>query len=225
MKIVSHKGAAGLALENTKESIEHALAYNIDGIEFDVRHTLDGYPVLVHDLNTEHISLTKVEIKKTKLKDLQKITLKNGERIIQLEEALDIIDNRITVYIDIKDPATVRSLIKIIDKYPDTKFILTGRIHEFIHAIAGQRPGVGFLVQSHFGPFEIIQTARRLGAVGVSLNAWLMNPLTYYLSKRYNLVLFLYTVNNPLVGWFIRKFYPQAIIVTDYPQRFTNKLQ
>ena len=48
--IFGHRGAAGEAPENTLAAFELALAQGADGIEFDVRLSADGEPVVIHDV-------------------------------------------------------------------------------------------------------------------------------------------------------------------------------
>jgi len=47
--IFGHRGAAGQAPENTLAAFELALTQGADGIEFDVRLSADGEPVVIHD--------------------------------------------------------------------------------------------------------------------------------------------------------------------------------
>ncbi|HEY0384356.1 MAG TPA: glycerophosphodiester phosphodiesterase family protein [Pyrinomonadaceae bacterium] len=47
--IIGHRGAAAVAPENTLVSFERALKDGADGIEFDVRLSGDGVPVVIHD--------------------------------------------------------------------------------------------------------------------------------------------------------------------------------
>jgi glycerophosphoryl diester phosphodiesterase len=49
MLIIGHRGAAAVAPENTMAAFREALAVGADGIEFDVRLTRDGVPVVIHD--------------------------------------------------------------------------------------------------------------------------------------------------------------------------------
>ena len=56
MKIIGHRGAAGLELENTLPSIRMAIELGVDGVEFDVRITADRQLVLCHDDNTSRMS-------------------------------------------------------------------------------------------------------------------------------------------------------------------------
>ncbi len=47
--VIGHRGASGLAPENTLASFDLALAEGAEAFEFDVRLTADGIPVVFHD--------------------------------------------------------------------------------------------------------------------------------------------------------------------------------
>jgi len=47
--IIGHRGASAVAPENTMAAFREAIAAGSDGIEFDVRLTRDGLPVVIHD--------------------------------------------------------------------------------------------------------------------------------------------------------------------------------
>ena len=47
--IIGHRGASAVAPENTMAAFREAIAVGCDGIEFDVRLTGDGVPVIIHD--------------------------------------------------------------------------------------------------------------------------------------------------------------------------------
>ena len=47
--IIGHRGASAVALENTIAAFEAAIAAGADGVEFDVRLSRDGVPVIIHD--------------------------------------------------------------------------------------------------------------------------------------------------------------------------------
>ncbi|HEU5460504.1 MAG TPA: glycerophosphodiester phosphodiesterase family protein [Pyrinomonadaceae bacterium] len=47
--IIGHRGASAVAPENTMVAFREAIAAGSDGIEFDVRLTRDGVPVIIHD--------------------------------------------------------------------------------------------------------------------------------------------------------------------------------
>jgi glycerophosphoryl diester phosphodiesterase len=46
---IAHRGASGLAPENTLASVKRALEIGVDLVEIDIHLTADGYPVVIHD--------------------------------------------------------------------------------------------------------------------------------------------------------------------------------
>lgn len=51
--IIGHRGASAVTPENTMAAFREAIRVGADGIEFDVRLSRDGFPVVIHD-NTLH---------------------------------------------------------------------------------------------------------------------------------------------------------------------------
>jgi glycerophosphoryl diester phosphodiesterase len=47
--VIAHRGASGLAPENTLAAFKLALTMGADGIELDIHLSADGYPVVIHD--------------------------------------------------------------------------------------------------------------------------------------------------------------------------------
>ncbi|MEP6568813.1 MAG: glycerophosphodiester phosphodiesterase family protein [Acidobacteriota bacterium] len=55
--ILGHRGASALAPENTLTAFSRALSDGADGIEFDVRLSRDGVPVVIHDATLKRTGL------------------------------------------------------------------------------------------------------------------------------------------------------------------------
>lgn len=222
-RIIGHRGAAGLALENTPESLLAAAQYAVDAIELDVRRTKDGQLVVMHDSHTRRVADKRVAIRSLTLKELRNLELKNGQSIPTLEDVFRLIGHLKLLVIDVKDNDTDEELLRLFEKYPTVRVELTSLRHKVLAKIHAARPDIPILVLEHFSPFEIINTARRLKATGISLNMWLMNPLTYRMARRYGLELRVYTVNNPWLMKFFKKLYPDVGIYTDHPHKFVRK--
>lgn len=218
-KIVSHRGAAGLALENSLESIKAALKLPVYAIEIDVRHTADGQLVLMHGHHTGHVSDKTLIVHNSTLKELKKLTLNNGEQIPTLDEVLKLVGSKKTVMIDIKSPHISEEMLRVLAKHPKTKVFFTGLQYHESQKLRKARPDLTFLVQHHYDPIEIIHKAKRFGARGISLNLWIINPLTYYLARQSKLEVFVYTLNPRWLLRFFKIFYPDAVIITNHPER------
>lgn len=223
MKIIAHRGASGLALENTLSAIKEALKLDIDAIEFDVRHTKDKHLILLHDGHTGRIAKKKMWAHKHTLKELQKNILSDGKKLTTLAEALKTIGGKKHIVMDIKDSNIYQEILELLSHYPTNTVSFTGRQVQQMQYLHQQLPETTFYVQGHFNPFDVVHTARRVRAAGISLNAWLMNPLTYFLAKRANLHIRVYTVNYAAMMWFIRVLYPGVEVFTNHPHRYIQK--
>jgi len=221
--IIGHRGAAGLALENSQNSLLAALDHAIDAIEFDVRRTKDGKLVVMHDKHTSRISNEKALVSHKTLEELQAIELKNGQQVPTIEDFFKIIGSQKPMVIDIKDNGSADELLRVIDKYPEAQVSFTSLKYGELDTLHKARPDLPIYVRDLLNPFEIVHTARRMRAEGISLNMFLMNPLTYWLAKRRNLEIRIYTVNNPFLVRFFQKLYPGIVIYTDHPERFVGK--
>lgn len=220
--IIGHRGAAGLALENSEDSLRAALRHPMDAIEFDIHRTRDGQLVVIHDRHTGRISNQRALVNKKTLAELKGIKLKNGQRIPTLEEVFKLIGNKKPVVVDIKDMGCTDEILRLLTKYPEVTASFTSLKYSELEKLRKARPDLPIFVRDLLNPFEILYTARQLGAEGISLNMWLMNPLTYRMAKRRGLELRIYTVNSPCLLRFFRKLYPGIVIYTNHPERFPN---
>ncbi len=220
--IIGHRGAAGLALENSHASLVAAMEHDIDAIEFDVRRTQDGRLVVLHDKHTGRIAKQKTVVKLKTLAQLQAIRLNNGQHIPSLEEVLELIGNKMPVVIDIKDKNSANELLRVIERYPHIPVSFTSLRYKELEKLHKTRPDLPIFVRDLFNPFEVVHTARQMHAEGISLNMWLMNPLTYFLAKRRNLEIRVYTVNYTALGRVLQKLYPGIVLYTNHPERFVR---
>src|SRR4051812_12594298 len=93
--VVGHRGAMGHAPENTMTSFEQAVMLGADMLEFDVRLTKDGVPIVVHDSNLDRTSNRSLNVADLNVKDLLELDAGSwfdlrfaGERIPRLATLL-----------------------------------------------------------------------------------------------------------------------------------------
>lgn len=219
--IIGHRGAAGVALENSLQSVKAAIRHGVDALEFDVHLTKDGHIVVLHDKRTRRIADEDVIVRQKTLAELRALELKNGQTIPTIDEVLATVGTTPLV-IDIKDHGVAEAMIEVFKRFPKAHVTFASFKHQELARAKELFPECPIYVLEHHSPFEIINRARHLKATGIGLNKWLMNPLTYKLARRYHLELYVYTVNSPLLVKFLLKFYPEISLCTDHPARFSH---
>jgi glycerophosphoryl diester phosphodiesterase len=208
MQIISHRGAKGVAAENTIESIAIAATKNISYIEFDIQHTKNGKIIVHHD--------TELPSGKVITTSTFKAIQREVPTIIELDEALVACGN-IPALIESKTKGTIARSLPILKKYPSAAIasfqadeILSARINAPLHET--------YLLQ-HIHPFGIIAKAKKIDAHGIGLNKnWaILFPFYYYAAKKAGLKTYTYTVNNTWIAEWLHTFFPQLLICTDFP--------
>lgn len=212
MKIIGHRGAAGLALENTIESIKEGVAAKASYIEMDIHVTRDNKLVLCHDDNLKRTYGVDLKIANHSLEELQ-IPCPN---LPTLSDALTVCRTE-GVIIELKEKVDPELLLAIIKNYPDLDVRIASFNHHAIRAIKKADPDLFCYVLEHHSPFEIINHASSMKANGIGLNYGVLNPLTYLLAKRKKLHIYIYTLNRPWIAKALKWLYKDIYICTDYP--------
>lgn len=107
--IMGHRGAAGLAPENTLAAIERAIEEGADWVEVDVQETADGEVVVIHDSDFMKLAGVKLKVWEANQADLATIDIGSryapayaSERVPTLRQLLEVCRNRIGVNIELK---------------------------------------------------------------------------------------------------------------------------
>lgn len=124
--------------------------------------------------------------------------------------------------IELKGRGTAIGTLEVLKEFPNLVVSITSFHKNELKIVRTLRPDIPLLVAEHFSPFEIIASARRLKTYGITINGWLLNPLTYLLARRYDLELVAYTINSPFIAGFLHRLYPHIMICTDRPDRFNT---
>lgn len=99
----AHRGAPSFGIDNTDVAIRAALEYAPDLIEVDVHRTVDNELILWHDDHVDQAG-QRLTIVQTALEQLQAVRLKDGSRLVTLDEALTISAGKAGLLIDLKAP-------------------------------------------------------------------------------------------------------------------------
>lgn len=221
MFIIGHRGAAGLAPENTILAIKTAIDCKADAIEFDIRVTADKKLVLCHDDTFLRIAGNSAKVRDLKLSQIKKINTNSGEPIPSLEEAIKAAGKKPLV-IEGKSDGWARPLASVLKANKTYRPRVISYNHRELFLFSELAPNVDtFAIENHH-PIEAMLLAKKLGFTGVSLAAWLYSPVAYSFAKKHNLELITSPINPT---WRIRLFhffYPRVMITTDFPDRVMN---
>jgi glycerophosphoryl diester phosphodiesterase len=115
MFVFGHRGAAGLAPENTLRAVAAGLASGADAIEVDVR-LLDGELIVLHDECLERTTTGGGHYKAMRLADLRRLDAGDGERIPLLAEVVAATAGRAGLNVEIKEPGIARAVVEFLQR-------------------------------------------------------------------------------------------------------------
>lgn len=109
MKKIAHRGASGEYPENTRLAFAKAIETGADMIELDCQLSRDGHVVVFHDERLTRTAGVRGAIRDKTLQELKRLDIGrwrkkifSGERILTLEEVLELIAGNIDLCLEIK---------------------------------------------------------------------------------------------------------------------------
>jgi glycerophosphoryl diester phosphodiesterase len=134
--VIAHRGFSGRYPENTLKAFEEALKLPIDAVELDVRRTKDGVLVVIHDETVDRTTNGKGKVRDLTWSEIQKLDAGSwkgkefaGERIPRLEEALQLINARVVVFLEIKEPDTAPQVVEALRQLDALSWVKIGSFH------------------------------------------------------------------------------------------------
>lgn len=224
--IIGHRGAKGLAPENTLVGFQKAIECGVDQIETDVRLTSDGVLVLVH----KHMSLpdgTTMKVADSTYQDI----LQHNPDVATLEQAIEFIDKRARLMIEVKKGVPTAPVVKVIKKFfangwQASDFMFNSADYVILKVLYAALPEIDRIIQGNWSGMRVQHLARKLHTPYIMLDQryvwWLY---VYMVSKRFKLITYTYPwFESPkynhykALSW---QKYGLYGVVTDYPDSFT----
>lgn len=214
MLVIAHRGYHIAVPENTLAAFDAAVAVGVNGIETDVRVSLDGLPVLIHDRviasGQAVCDLTRGEI--------QRIV---GHAVPVLDEALEHFPG-VLWNIDIKTVTALSPVIRILEKHQaNHRVVVTSFRHDLVAICASAlKVNCGLLVAHRPRTFDsLLADFNRDGNPRINHIVWNYDVLDDSLVKQAAMDGFRNFVYGPMTK--IEHDYCRELgvdgVITDYP--------
>lgn len=220
MILIGHRGAAGLAPENTLASIKKALEYRVDMLEVDIRATKDNYLVLHHNEALVDAAGNNLHIRDYTLAELKT----HKPDLALLDDAIATVDRTVPLIIEIKPGEPVELLTERIRQarakgwQPNDLWVASFHFAalQTIHTVL---PDVPLIVNEQWSGVRGSFRCRRLQTHYIAMNArWLWRGFIRGVGRS-GYHLFAYNLNDPKKA---RRWEHAGLagVYTDYPDCF-----
>ncbi len=228
--IVSHRAHAGTHPENTLLGIQAALDDGVEAIEIDVRRTIDGGLVLMHDTTFTRTTGDRRVVSETPTAEataLQVLPLDPAQQpqpVPLLEDALRLIDGKAAIVIDFLDDAIADDLIALVKRAGVASWTWwTAHDPKLAERLATEAPGsksyLGWSASDrrYASPIDALDVCVRRGLAGINANHVDIDESVVRYAHREALEVGVWTVNDPKRMSALLRMGVDAI-TTDFPR-------
>lgn len=222
MKVIGHRGAMGLAPENTLMSFRKALELGVDGVEFDVQN-IDGNLLVFHDDTLERTTNGKGLLLDHSVEYLRSLDAGQGEKIPYLHEVIELIDRDTFINIELKGLRTatlVMELVKLLDKdrYKKENFIISSYLFSELFLVRQLDSDIQIGVIADDQPDVALSFARDVNAYSFHPSLSLVTKDLVEQVHQEGMLLYVHTVNDPDNIVKVKAMGVDGVF-TDYPDR------
>jgi len=239
--VIAHRGASGVAPENTMACFEQAVKFGVDMIELDVHGSKDGNLIVIHDSSTARTARGNpqgavADLTLAQLKMLDAGVWKGpgfaGERIPTLDEVLAAFKGRALFLIELKARGIEEKAAQAIrEAGMEASVMLQSFDAESVRIVHGLLPdtpaGVLYRDTWILDPAgrgrRIAEQAREVGASFAGLNVGAVSTELVRILKSGGLDVFAWTADD---DWVFAHLIEAGVdgIITNYPERLWRYL-
>ena len=204
--VIGHRGAAGLAPENTLPSFRRALDIGCQGIELDVHavHDATGEQqlVVIHDDTVDRTTNGQGPVSRHTAEHITELDAGDGNRIPRLAEvtalvARHIADTRPLINIELKGKGTAAPTASFLRTHPGFAVLVSSFNHDELAAFRkwDETTPLAPLFERPRG--NMLETATKLGASCINLSNRMAKAPVIEQCSEAGFPVLVYTVNQP----------------------------
>jgi glycerophosphoryl diester phosphodiesterase len=197
---IAHRGASAYEPENTLRSFERAIELKADMIELDVRQTIDGHLVVIHDRTVDRTTDSTGLVAHKTLAELKELNAGKGERIPTLGEVLELAKDRAKFVVELKENAIEDKVVEMLrsNYLLDEAYIVSFKSNR-LKMIKELEPKLktGLIL---FASLDPIRQAKNCGADVVAPFRWFITSGLVRRARENGLHIFTWTVDETLAA-------------------------
>jgi glycerophosphoryl diester phosphodiesterase len=224
MQIIAHRGASGLAPENTLKAIRLALELGAEAIEIDVQRA-DGELWVFHDRRLERCTNGKGVLTEQSRSYLEQLDAGEGEVIPTLWQVMELIAGRCELHIELKGAHTAEAVAALTRRaeaelgFTPAQWVVSSFHHPELARFAALRPQIRLGALTANLPFKLAQFAEQLGAWSLNCDVDFVDETLVMDAHRRGLKVLVYTVDYQEECEMLAKMGVDGIF-TNRPDRF-----
>ncbi|MGL6474146.1 glycerophosphodiester phosphodiesterase [Aeromonas hydrophila] len=202
MQIIAHRGASGLAPENTLKAIRLALALGAGAIEIDVQ-LADGELWVFHDRRLERCTDGGGVLTAQSRAYLASLDAGEGEGIPTLWQVMEAIAGQAELHIELKGARTADEVARLTRRaeaelgFTPTQWVVSSFHHPELARFAALRPDIRLGALTSTIPLTLAKFAAELGAWSLNCDVDFVDQALVQDAHDRGLKVLVYTVDEP----------------------------
>ncbi|MDX2127090.1 MAG: glycerophosphodiester phosphodiesterase family protein [Aeromonas hydrophila] len=202
MQIIAHRGASGLAPENTLKAIRLALALGAEAIEIDVQ-LADGELWVFHDRRLERCTDGSGVLTAQSRAYLASLDAGEGEGIPTLWQVMEAIAGQAELHIELKGAQTADEVARLTRRaeaelgFAPTQWVVSSFHHPELARFAALRPDIRLGALTSTIPLSLAKFAAELGAWSLNCDVDFVDQSLVQDAHDRGLKVLVYTVDEP----------------------------
>ena len=227
--IIAHRTCPLDAAENSLAGIRKAAELGADGVEIDVRRTLDGRVVLMHDWSPRRTAGLPGPVSLYPWLALRRARLRGGdERVPALTEALDALPDGMIMAIEVKDARAAAGTLRAVRaRRLEERVLMWSYRMAAVRYFAREAPEIeGALLRDNTDPKGLSRLLADALACGArALSAHWDAVTTQFVAEAHDRKLRVYSMERGVESVARRVSYGLDGIVTDHPREVRAVLE
>lgn len=215
MLIYGHRGASADAPENTLGAFRRALAVGADGVEFDVRTTADGVPVVLHDRDLARTTGVAGAVDDRSLADLRALPLDPDRAVPTLAETLALVAGRARSDLELKQAGIEAEVLRLLRATPSADWAISSFDWEILRAVREIDAAAPLWPLGLVADDALFAVAAELAAPTVALFAGALTPEVAARCAEAGRAVMVWTVNDPVEARRVRALGAAALCTDD----------